>query len=920
MTSPADRSEPRVIGRDDELATLATVVDGVAGARAGVLVGEPGIGKTTLWASLLDHARRQGMTVLSARPAAAEAEISFAGLTDLMDGVPDEAFAGLPVPQRRALEIALLRAQPAASPPEPRAIATGLIGALRWLATSNAVLVAVDDVQWLDPATAAGLTFAARRMTQAPVRFILARRGDRPSPVERAFTPPEVIQIDLGPLSFGAVHAILGRRLGVTFTRRMTRQVFQASGGNPMLALELGRLVGEQGLEAFEELPVSDRVEELVGARVRRLSPVTRRILTAVALAPSLRRSQLDQLAGTRAVDVAIRTEAITADGDRIRPAHPLLAAAARASAPESERRALHTVLASLVADEEQRAHHLALAADEPNPELAARLSAAATHAVARGATGDAVELAGQALRLTPTDTAAWSDRLVALCEWLHMAGERDRLNRLLRGNLDRLGSGAASARAHLLLAETEFDAVHIDESDRHMEAALEASRHDPPLHALATARWSRYLTGGRVERIGEADDAAASVLPVARQAGARLERDVLFALAFARELRGSSIADLAERSAGSSPDAFHLFRSVERIVADQLASRGEIEEARRAFARLLALAEERGETWSAVWLQFQQAELELRAGNWDTAARLLDESDESPEHALMDPRAYERCRAVLAVGRGRIAEAEERATRVIAATSAQGLRWNHLEGLRARGVAALLGHDPARAVDDLATVWAHTAREGVDDPGVFPVAPDLVEGLLELGRLDAATAVTERLRALSDAQEHPWGLASATRCEALLALSRGPEDDALDRLAVAAAEYGRLGLRFDRARTLRAAGRAARRHRQWGAARGLLTQALEAFEATGSDGWAVDVRAELGRIGGRRAAPAGTLTRTEAEVARLVAQGLSSKEIAAALVISVATVETHVKHARSKLGARSRAEFAARLAQLPPG
>src|SRR5207248_10940900 len=114
---------------------------------------------------------------------------------------------------------------------------------------------------------------------------------------------------------------------------------------------------------------------------------------------------------------------------------------------------------------------------------------------------------------------------------------------------------------------------------------------------------------------------------------------------------------------------------------------------------------------------------------------------------------------ALLAAGLGRVEEAEARAARVIELCEARGLRWNLLEALRARGLAALLAHEPARAAESLAAVWDHTEREGVEEPAEFPVAPDLVEALLELGELDRAKSVIERLRRLAEQQQHPWGL-----------------------------------------------------------------------------------------------------------------------------------------------------------------
>ena len=221
----------------------------------------------------------------------------------------------------------------------------------------------------------------------------------------------------------------------------------------------------------------------------------------------------------------------------------------------------------------------------------------------------------------------------------------------------------------------------------------------------------------------------------------------------------------------------------------------------------------------------------------------------------------HQRCRALLAAGRGFPDEAERWAAQALADAAARGYRWQVLESLRARGVAALLAHDSARAVESLREVWEYTQHEGVDEPGAFPVAPELVEALAELGELEEARAVTARLRELSEQQEHPWGLATAQRCDGMIGLATEYDDQAAAKLELAAAAYDELGLRFDSARSLLALGRAQRRHRKWGAARRTLERAKAAFAEIGSTGWGDTTRAELDRVGARRPQPSGELS-----------------------------------------------------------
>jgi DNA-binding CsgD family transcriptional regulator len=233
-----------------------------------------------------------------------------------------------------------------------------------------------------------------------------------------------------------------------------------------------------------------------------------------------------------------------------------------------------------------------------------------------------------------------------------------------------------------------------------------------------------------------------------------------------------------------------------------------------------------------------------------------------------------------------------------------------------------VLAHEPARAAEILREVWDHTQREGIDDPGVIPVAPDLVEALLAVGELDEARAVVERLRELSEEQEHPWGLATAKRCGTLVRLAAdGYDEQAATDLVDAAAAYGSLGLRFDRARTLLSLGRAQRRYKQWRGARESLECAVAAFDELGSPGWADEARAQLARVGGRRPRQDDDgLTPSEQRVAELAADGRSNKEIARTLYVTVHTVEVHLSRAYAKLGVRSRTQLAGRFATLAQG
>jgi DNA-binding CsgD family transcriptional regulator len=899
----------QIVGRDPELAALADFLAGTE-PRALVLTGGPGIGKTTLWAAAIASTHRR---VLSARPSGAEARLAFAALIDLCDGV-DTTLAGIPPPQRAALEVALLRAEPAGPPPEAGAIGLGFLGLLRSLAASGPLLIAIDDTQWLDPPSDEAIAFVARRVAGDSVAFLLARRPGRLSAVERAVERGALERLEVGPLSPDATRRLVTDRLDLALSRDVLQRVVEPALGNPLFALELGRaLIARGPPEPAGDIPLSDALEKLLGTRVERLSGHVRTLLLAVALSGDLSMAELTAVATPAALEDALDAGLVVVDSGRVRAAHPLLAAAARKRSRRGERRELHRALAAAVDDRELRALHLALATPRPDDQLAAAVAAAAASALARGARADAVRLAEHALRLTPDRAPERTDRVLALAECLDAAGEPQRVTDLLAPALDALPAGAARVRAQLLLSEgggVRCMADHV----RHLDLALAAAGDDRVLRAHVLAKQAANTAATCVERLADAEAWALEALAEAERAGPDVERLALFALSWARSLGGRPVGDICDRFDAVSDEVAQIAYSPHSVAAQRVKWRGETELARARTTALLQLADERGEAVSYAIERLFVCELELRAGAWDAAERLLDEWSRSSDPLV--PFTYMRCRAQLAAGRGLPAEAERWAAPAVAGAEEIGTPWQRLEALHARGMAALLGHEPGRATEALRTVWEHAEREGVE-PGAFPVAPDLVEALMQHGEPDAARAVTSRLADVAEAQDHPWGRVTAKRCAAIVDLASGSYDeDAAAALGQAAVEYARLGLRFDVPRSLLCLGRAQRRHRKWRAARRSLEEAVDAFAELGSPGWADEARAELARVGGRPPAVSGALTPTEQRVVDLAVEGRANKEIAGVLFVTVHTVEVHLSRAYAKLGVRSRSQLAAALSR----
>ena len=314
---------PGVVGREPELKAVEAFLDGTAPALA--IVGEPGIGKTTVWREAVDRARARGATVLVARPAESEARLSFGGVADLTSALPPEAFDSLPAPQRRGLDVALLRAD-STGPPTRRVVATALLTLLRELATESDVVIAIDDLQWLDPPSAVALEFALRRLDDENVRVIFSLRSDATEPEGLATE-----RIEVGPVSVAALHRILGDATGRTFARPVLIRIAEASAGNPFHAIEIARELERRGVQdSIAPLPVPDSLGALVRARVRALPAPTRDALLRVA---ALTRPDT-ALVDPTALAAAEESGLVSIDpSGRVRFTHPLFASAVYAAA-----------------------------------------------------------------------------------------------------------------------------------------------------------------------------------------------------------------------------------------------------------------------------------------------------------------------------------------------------------------------------------------------------------------------------------------------------------------------------------------------------------------------------------------------------------------------------------------------------------
>ena len=435
-----------IVGRDAELATIERVTSaGADGSlRRWCSREKPGIGKTTLWRTAVEHAEAAGHRVLSCALAQGESRLAFAGLADLAAGALEESAEALAEPQRAALEEALLLRAGTHALPDERAVAFGFLGLLRALTSETPVTLAIDDVQWLDPSSAAMLSFAVRRLRGEPVLLLLARQtreGADPDPAPAGSAPRSPVEwVHVRPLTLGALHRLLRLRLGRTLTRPELGRVHDRSSGNPLHALELVRALDSPVPQAPGSLSGTAAQPGRGPSRRRRKTTL---LLAALAAEPELATLSLaGELDAREALQPALAAELVVLDGEAVRFAHPLVAEAA-VERVRRRRRAAHRALAAVAATTEERARHLGLAADGPDEAIALELHEAAASARRRGARAASAELYEEAGRLTPDDdVAARGRRLLEAGRAYFEAGDAEHALGLLSALVEWLPEG----------------------------------------------------------------------------------------------------------------------------------------------------------------------------------------------------------------------------------------------------------------------------------------------------------------------------------------------------------------------------------------------------------------------------------------------------------------------------------------------
>ncbi|MGZ8605061.1 MAG: ATP-binding protein, partial [Actinomycetota bacterium] len=801
--APALGRTPAIVGREAEVLQIDAFVSAVPhGLRALLVRGEPGIGKTTLWRHGVDLSRAAGYAVLLTRPAEEEMPLSLVGLVDLFEAVDADAAVLLPETG-------------------PFARGRAVLDALRALAERTPVVVAIDDLQWLDSVSAHALRYALRRLDEAPVGLLGAiRHAVTPDPLETAtFVPPDrSVTLDVGPLGLAELRRVLGRAVSA-ISRPTLRRIHEVSGGNPLHAIELVRGLEGDGRPARPGavLPLPDSLQAAIARRLDAAPAELRPLLeTVAALGASsvaeLRRSMPDADVDGLLV-LADRGGLLVVEEDLdVRFAHPLVGSAVDARMSPLARRSLHAHLSGLATDEDVRARHLVLCTDDPDAEIGAVLEQAAERARGRGASDLAAEFARHSLRLTPAeDQEAARRRAIAEIGNLAAAGEASRARDLI----DRLVASLPPGRdrAEALVQRFFVESDDLERADALLVQVLDDAGDDDLLRGRVLDMLG-WLRGGFRGDLRAGIECAARAVEIAD----RLDDRALQMLATAhlghlQAIAGTPRPDLMARALALTEDVggTRLGGGPRAWAAKQLFWSGELEAARALFETALEDDVRTGNELERPYRLYDLALLECAAGDLAAADELARQGIEAARDAEnTDAEGWILYPLALAEAwLGDADAAREAAARLTEWASRRGGLPGMARAKSVLGVLALAEGDAAAAASELEEGARLLEASGFGHPGALPIVPDAVEALAGSGRREEAERMLARLEREAETLDQAWTWAVTERSRGVLLLANGEADATVARLESAAATFDRLGHGPDAARAVLTRGRA---------------------------------------------------------------------------------------------------------------
>ncbi len=889
--------------------------------------GEPGIGKSTAWGLCIERAWQSAISVLACRGSESEESLAFCGLTDLLGDQLELLNDSIPAASLATLRAALLPAPGPQDEYSERDVGLAVTTALRALAGRGEVLIAVDDAQWLDRPTVEALCFALRRLRSEPVRVLICARltddGSHSDVADRLWAASSherrtsLLLAGFPPLTLAK---IVRSRLDVEIGPRVAHELAERSNGNPFWAMEIIAAAGGAPTSPID-LPLPASRADLLERRVRALPGNVRTVLATVA---ALSRPSIDKVVAAlaevidepdRAVDAAVDAVVVTESAGMLRPAHPLLGAAALHLVPPLQRRRLHVRFAQLTTDPEQRALHLALAApDGPDPEVAGALDVGVEHARRRGAAYTAADLADRAVAFTPPADVESANRrrltagalnfatgdLVTACShvegvWAHRDQCQDWPQMLaLLIELTYWVHGRTAAET--LVAQV-LELYPADGPRRLLGLALAADVGD----GLGTPR--AELAEQAIDLAGRLDDPDPWAVSTAR-----------LYLASARLDSGYGIDHVSLREAAAAEQELQRRRPHWTPVLNRAGSHlayflkivDDLSGSRHHLLRCIDIALAEGDDGSLAALYGHLALTECWAGDYPAAAAAAAAGTERATYGGgVVPVVLHAAGALTSLHTGQFEPAGE----ILAAQlpdplhpprSIKGVVMLHIAGL-----AELLQGRAVAAADLLGAALALAVELGISEPGRRQrLEGDLGAALAETGRFEELDALATAQTSWGTEHHRPVILGVGHRLAALAGSGRGDLATARRRAEQAVQAHRGAGFPLDLARSRLVLARIQRRQRARQAAAAETATAVGELKAIGAAGWLrlVDIEPPT---------PTGHLTAAERRVADLAAAGATNKEIAARLFVSVRTVEGHLSLVYRKLGVRHRSELA---------
>ena len=917
------------MGREAECSAIDGLLGGARQGSSGVLVlrGPAGIGKT----SLLDAAVAGAKDFASSWVAGVESEIAlgFAAVHQLVQPFLDR-INDLPEPQRHALESVFGLAPH--GPPDPLLVFLAVLTLLDSAATQQPLFLVIDDAHWLDEESARVLAFVARRLHADPIVMLFALRD----PEARARNSFDVLpQLEIHGLGEADSRALLEDAAGGRLDPDVADRLIDATQGNPLALTEFVAGLDPEQLEGIaplpDPLPVRRMLQDQFAARTRELPTAAQSLLLLASAERFGDPALLHHAANAMGVSWHEGVASIEAAGlATFTPAacfrHPLVRSAVYHSAPPSECRRAHQALAdALVGDEDvdRRVWHLGCAAEAPDEDIAAALECSSARVFQRGGTQAAAEYLLRAADLTP-DAARKIDRLLAAVRMRSAEGDGTRAQPLLDAVMARVGDDRQRAEAEWTQGLIWLGAGRAHDAMRALTRAVSSiDQYDDgmPLHALITAENALLYTGSLRER-SMAETITATVLHLLSTASSLRPTEEL--------VRGMAIR-LTGDYVGAAPKIRAALAGLRQRVENDVGALT-MQDAHEHGAMLFLLAV------NAACSVLDDAGFDLATRSWVEFGRRTRTLTTLP--IALDLRSVSHVFA----GRFQAAETAIReADDIVSFTGARG----HIgeSGLGRLFLAAYRGDEPAaRAIAERRSLDARERGNGVDlDQSHFALAllgvgmaryadaldhcraievhdsvalsmlafPLLIEAAVRGGDRATADAAQERFSEWTTASSTEWALGLLASTRALLA----PDESAEEYYTEALERLGRTTVAVDLARVQLLYGEWLRRTRRRRDAREPLRTALGFFERVGADAFAERTRRELAATGEhsrpRSDATRDMLTVQEAQIAQLVAEGMTNPQIASQLYISKSTVEYHLRKIYRKLGVTSRTQLA---------